>query len=122
MTWLCPPPTPLVSPTYSDLMLLFLYECPPPCVSMFPFSLSQGVKRTMSPAVRLKLQLFLALFFGAVGFLSTLLCCGTDYWLLAAESCSPPVPGGGGPSRGTESQRNTETSAAAAVTQAGLCS
>lgn len=37
---------------------------------------------------RLKLRLFLALFFGAVGFLFTLLSCGTEYWLLAAESCS----------------------------------
>uniref|UniRef100_A0A3Q1JZE3 Transmembrane protein 182 n=1 Tax=Anabas testudineus TaxID=64144 RepID=A0A3Q1JZE3_ANATE len=34
------------------------------------------------------LLLFLALFFGAVGFLFTLLSCGTEYWLLAAESCS----------------------------------
>lgn len=76
----------------------------------------------MSPAEWLKLQLFLALFFGAVGFLSTLLCCGTDYWLLAVESCSQLGPGGGGPGRGTESRRNTEASAAAAVTQAGLYS
>ncbi|XP_051283508.1 transmembrane protein 182 [Dicentrarchus labrax] len=42
----------------------------------------------MSPAERLKVLLFLALFFGAVGFLFTLLSCGTEYWLLAAESCS----------------------------------
>ncbi|KAM7365681.1 hypothetical protein PAMP_016596 [Pampus punctatissimus] len=42
----------------------------------------------MSPHDRLKVLLFLALFFGAVGFLSTLLSCGTEYWLLAAETCS----------------------------------
>lgn len=42
----------------------------------------------MSPAERLKVLLFLALFFGAVGFLFTLLSCGTEYWLLATESCS----------------------------------
>nr|XP_046238503.1 transmembrane protein 182-like [Scatophagus argus] len=44
----------------------------------------------MSPAERLKVLLFLALFFGAAGFLFTLLSCGTEYWLLAAESCSRP--------------------------------
>ncbi|XP_035006387.2 transmembrane protein 182 [Hippoglossus stenolepis] len=44
----------------------------------------------MSPAERMKLLLFLASFFGAVGLLLTLLCCGTEYWLLAAESCSRP--------------------------------
>uniref|UniRef100_A0A8D0AUW3 Transmembrane protein 182 n=1 Tax=Sander lucioperca TaxID=283035 RepID=A0A8D0AUW3_SANLU len=38
----------------------------------------------------LKVLLFLALFFGATGFLFTLLSCGTEYWLLAAESCSRP--------------------------------
>eukprot|EP00064_Thunnus_orientalis_P009434 superscaffoldBa00001198_g9458 len=50
----------------------------------------------MSPAERLKVLLFLALFFGATGFLSTLLSCGTEYWLLAAETCSQPEerPGG----------------------------
>ena len=42
----------------------------------------------LSRAERLKLLLFFALFFGAVGFLFTLLCCGTEYWLLAAETCS----------------------------------
>ncbi|XP_072235476.1 transmembrane protein 182-like [Leuresthes tenuis] len=41
----------------------------------------------MSPADRLKVLLFLALFFGAAGFLFMLLSCGTEYWLLAAESC-----------------------------------
>ncbi|KAM7375313.1 hypothetical protein PAMA_014422 [Pampus argenteus] len=44
----------------------------------------------MSPPDRLKVLLFLALFFGAVGFLSTLLSCGTEYWLLAAGTCSRP--------------------------------
>ncbi|KAM3857091.1 transmembrane protein 182-like [Diretmus argenteus] len=44
----------------------------------------------MSPAERLKVLLFLASFFGAVGFLSMLLSCGTQYWLLASESCSSP--------------------------------
>ncbi|XP_068575760.1 transmembrane protein 182-like [Cebidichthys violaceus] len=47
----------------------------------------------MSPAERLKVLLFLALFFGASGFLLTLLSCGTEYWLLAAESCSRPEGG-----------------------------
>ncbi|XP_037617721.1 transmembrane protein 182-like [Sebastes umbrosus] len=42
----------------------------------------------MSPAERMKVLVFLALFFGALGSLFTLLCCGTEYWLLAAESCS----------------------------------
>ncbi|XP_069554337.1 transmembrane protein 182-like [Brachyistius frenatus] len=42
----------------------------------------------MSPADRLKVLLFLAFFFEAIGFLFTLLSCGTEYWLLAAESCS----------------------------------
>lgn len=44
----------------------------------------------MSPAERLQVLLFLAFFFGATGFLSMLLSCGTEYWLLAAESCSRP--------------------------------
>ncbi|XP_041822419.1 transmembrane protein 182-like [Chelmon rostratus] len=47
----------------------------------------------MSPAERLKVLLFLALFFGAAGSLFTLLSCGTEYWLLAAESCSLPEGG-----------------------------
>ncbi|CAJ1087545.1 transmembrane protein 182-like [Xyrichtys novacula] len=42
----------------------------------------------MTPAERLKVLVFLALFFGAVGFLLTLLSCGTEYWLLASETCS----------------------------------
>ncbi|XP_032412767.1 transmembrane protein 182-like [Xiphophorus hellerii] len=41
----------------------------------------------MSAADRMKVLLFLALFSGASGALFTLLCCGTEYWLLAAESC-----------------------------------
>ncbi|XP_071320661.1 transmembrane protein 182-like [Trachinotus anak] len=49
----------------------------------------------MSPAERMKVLLFLALFFGAVGFLFMLLSCGTEYWLLAAESCSRPQDAGG---------------------------
>uniref|UniRef100_A0A665SUX0 Transmembrane protein 182b n=1 Tax=Echeneis naucrates TaxID=173247 RepID=A0A665SUX0_ECHNA len=49
----------------------------------------------MSPTERTKVLLFLALFFGAVGFLFMLLCCGTEYWLLAAESCSRPEEGRG---------------------------
>ncbi|KAM9327724.1 transmembrane protein 182-like [Pholidichthys leucotaenia] len=44
----------------------------------------------MSPAERLKVLVFLALFFGAVGFLFMLLSCGTEYWLLGAESCTWP--------------------------------
>ncbi|XP_037552742.1 transmembrane protein 182-like [Nematolebias whitei] len=40
------------------------------------------------PTQRLKVLLFLAFFFGAAGFLFTLLSWGTEYWLLAAESCS----------------------------------
>ncbi|XP_047210615.1 transmembrane protein 182-like isoform X2 [Girardinichthys multiradiatus] len=39
----------------------------------------------MSPTERLKVLLFLALFSGATGVLFTLLSCGTEYWLLAAE-------------------------------------
>ncbi|XP_071401824.1 transmembrane protein 182-like [Centroberyx affinis] len=54
----------------------------------------------MSPAGRQKVLVFLASFFGAVGFLSALLSCGTEYWLLASESCSSPgdrsVQEGGG--------------------------
>ncbi|XP_029931254.1 transmembrane protein 182-like [Myripristis murdjan] len=54
----------------------------------------------MSPAERLKVLLFLALFFGTIGFLSMLLSCGTEYWLLASESCGLPedrsVLGNGG--------------------------
>ncbi|XP_034533748.1 transmembrane protein 182-like [Notolabrus celidotus] len=38
-------------------------------------------------AERLKVLVFLALFFGASGILFTLLSCGTEYWLLASESC-----------------------------------
>lgn len=45
---------------------------------------------TMSPADFSRLLLFLSLFFTAVGCLFTLLCCGTDYWLLAAEACDQP--------------------------------
>uniref|UniRef100_A0A3B5QQ00 Transmembrane protein 182 n=1 Tax=Xiphophorus maculatus TaxID=8083 RepID=A0A3B5QQ00_XIPMA len=37
----------------------------------------------MSAADRMKVLLFLALFTGASGALFTLLCCGTEYWLLA---------------------------------------
>uniref|UniRef100_UPI003AAE3EE6 transmembrane protein 182-like n=1 Tax=Centroberyx gerrardi TaxID=166262 RepID=UPI003AAE3EE6 len=44
----------------------------------------------MSPAERQKVLVFLASFFGAVGFLSALLSCGTEYWLLASESCGSP--------------------------------
>ncbi|XP_029303874.1 transmembrane protein 182-like [Cottoperca gobio] len=50
----------------------------------------------MSPAERLKVLLFLAFFFGAVGVLFSLLSCGTEYWLLAAESCSRTEDGGRG--------------------------
>ncbi|XP_076579099.1 transmembrane protein 182-like [Chaetodon auriga] len=50
----------------------------------------------MSPAERLKVLLFLALFFGAAGFLFTLLSCGTEYWLLAAESCGRAEEGKSG--------------------------
>ncbi|KAM9820836.1 transmembrane protein 182-like [Neosynchiropus ocellatus] len=50
----------------------------------------------MSPMDRVKVLLFLALFFGAVGFLFTLVCCGTEYWLLATESCHQPDPDRGG--------------------------
>ncbi|XP_054915105.1 transmembrane protein 182-like isoform X1 [Poeciliopsis prolifica] len=42
----------------------------------------------MSAADRMKALLFLALFSGASGALLAVLCCGTEYWLLAAESCS----------------------------------
>ncbi|XP_074521096.1 transmembrane protein 182-like [Halichoeres trimaculatus] len=42
----------------------------------------------MTPAERLKVLVFLSFFFGASGFLFTLLSCGTEYWLLAAETCS----------------------------------
>uniref|UniRef100_A0A3B5R921 Transmembrane protein 182 n=1 Tax=Xiphophorus maculatus TaxID=8083 RepID=A0A3B5R921_XIPMA len=41
----------------------------------------------MSAADRMKVLLFLALFTGASGALFTLLCCGTEYWLLAADFC-----------------------------------
>lgn len=44
----------------------------------------------MSSSLRLKVLLFFALFFGATGFLFLILSCGTEYWLLAAESCSNP--------------------------------
>lgn len=44
----------------------------------------------MSPADSSRLLLFLSLFFTAVGCLFTMLCCGTDYWLLAAEACGQP--------------------------------
>ncbi|XP_042369313.1 transmembrane protein 182-like isoform X2 [Plectropomus leopardus] len=50
----------------------------------------------MTPAERLKVLLFLALFFGATGFLFTLLSCGTEYWLLAAETCSRTEDSHGG--------------------------
>ncbi|CAN9498326.1 unnamed protein product [Ophioblennius macclurei] len=44
----------------------------------------------MKRTERLQLLLFLGLFSGATGLLFTLLCCGSEYWLLAAESCGPP--------------------------------
>lgn len=63
----------------------------------------------MSPADASRLQLFLALFFMAVGFLFTLLCCGTDYWLVAAESCGGPGASGGGALSGRKTHHiNTE--------------
>ncbi|XP_058478650.1 transmembrane protein 182-like [Solea solea] len=46
-----------------------------------------GKTQDMSPAERTKLLLFFALFSGVVGFLLMLLSCGTEYWLLAAQSC-----------------------------------
>lgn len=42
----------------------------------------------MSSSKKMKVLLFFALFFGATGFLFLILSCGTEYWLLAAESCS----------------------------------
>lgn len=38
--------------------------------------------------MKTKVQLFFALFFAAAGSLFTLLCCGTEYWLLASRSRS----------------------------------
>ncbi|XP_070968294.1 transmembrane protein 182-like isoform X2 [Oncorhynchus clarkii lewisi] len=43
----------------------------------------------MSPAERLSVLLFLAGFFGGLGALSLMLSFGTDYWLLALETCGP---------------------------------
>ncbi|XP_075951064.1 transmembrane protein 182-like [Anarhichas minor] len=65
----------------------------------------------MSPAERLKLLLFLASFFGASGFLLTLVSCGTEYWLLAAESCS---------SGGREGKSGTEDTDGVRVFHEGL--
>lgn len=64
----------------------------------------------MSPAERLKVLLFLALFSGAVGVLFALLSCGTEYWLLAAETCSGPGGSagggeGGGPGEGKSASK-----------------
>ncbi|XP_047432713.1 transmembrane protein 182-like [Mugil cephalus] len=50
----------------------------------------------MTPTQKQRVLLFLGLFFGAIGFLLTLLSFGTEYWLLAAESCSRPDDGHGG--------------------------
>ncbi|XP_061571487.1 transmembrane protein 182-like [Cololabis saira] len=55
-----------------------------------------AVEQSMTPTDRSKVLLFLALFFGAAGFLFMLLSCGTEYWLLAAESCSRPEENHGG--------------------------
>uniref|UniRef100_A0A4W5K9L5 Transmembrane protein 182 n=1 Tax=Hucho hucho TaxID=62062 RepID=A0A4W5K9L5_9TELE len=43
----------------------------------------------MSPAERLSVLLFLAGFSGGLGALSLMLSFGTDYWLLALETCGP---------------------------------
>uniref|UniRef100_A0A673Y5Z7 Transmembrane protein 182 n=1 Tax=Salmo trutta TaxID=8032 RepID=A0A673Y5Z7_SALTR len=43
----------------------------------------------MSPAEKLSVLLFQAGFFGGLGDLSLMLSFGTDYWLLALETCGP---------------------------------
>uniref|UniRef100_UPI0037E8E00A transmembrane protein 182-like n=1 Tax=Semicossyphus pulcher TaxID=241346 RepID=UPI0037E8E00A len=73
----------------------------------------------MTPTERLRLLLFLALFFGAAGCLSTLLSCGTEYWLLAAESCSR-TEGRFGGSGVREGKSGTEASVGVRVFHEGL--
>lgn len=77
----------------------------------------------MSAADSSRLLLFLSLFFTAVGCLFTTLCCGTDYWLLAAGSCDQPrVIVGEALSDGMDSQTdfNTEAPAGGRVFHEGL--
>uniref|UniRef100_A0A674NXF2 Transmembrane protein 182 n=1 Tax=Takifugu rubripes TaxID=31033 RepID=A0A674NXF2_TAKRU len=49
----------------------------------------------MSRADRQRLRLFFALFFGTVGFLISVFSCGTEYWLLASQSCGRTEPASG---------------------------
>ncbi|XP_070786938.1 transmembrane protein 182-like [Enoplosus armatus] len=73
----------------------------------------------MPPAERPKVLLFLALFFGATGSLFTLASCGTEYWLLAAESCGRPEDSYGG--RGLRGRKsNAEASDGARIFHEGL--
>lgn len=58
------------------------------CLESISSSAMRTLDGTMSAADSSRLLLFLSLFFTAVGCLFTLLCCGCDYWLLAAETCS----------------------------------
>lgn len=77
----------------------------------------------MSPSDSSRLLLFLSLFFTAVGCLFTLLCCGTDYWLLAAEACDQPQGIVGGALSGRTDLRNdfgTEALAGGRVFHEGL--
>ncbi|XP_030607223.1 transmembrane protein 182-like [Archocentrus centrarchus] len=69
----------------------------------------------MSSSKRMKVLLFFALFFGATGFLFLILSCGTEYWLLAAESCSNP-----GETHGDRNLREMKTSAGVTIFHEGL--
>eukprot|EP00066_Takifugu_rubripes_P015459 XP_011604725.1 PREDICTED: transmembrane protein 182-like [Takifugu rubripes] len=81
-------------------MMLFIYgvilvRAPPPCPragTLFPWL---HVMSDMSRADRQRLRLFFALFFGTVGFLISVFSCGTEYWLLASQSCGRTEPASG---------------------------
>lgn len=76
-------------------MALFWAEPRPPCPragTLFPWLY---VMSDMSRDDRQRLQLFFALFFGTVGSLISVFSCGTEYWLLASQSCGRTEPASG---------------------------
>lgn len=77
-----------------DVIYIWRYsgQSPAPCPlagTLFPWLY---VMSDMSRADRQRLRLFFALFFGTVGSLISVFSCGTEYWLLASQSCGRTKP------------------------------
>ncbi|TWW63793.1 Transmembrane protein 182 [Takifugu flavidus] len=82
-------------------MMLYVYiwrysgQSPAPVSASGDFISVAHVMSDMSRADRQRLRLFFALFFGTVGFLISVFSCGTEYWLLASQSCGRTEPASG---------------------------